>query len=56
MIDIIIIGAGQGCLQVINIIQLLNKEKAKYNIIGMVDDNPKLHNTFISGYKVNWVN
>lgn len=52
MKDIIIIGAGGVGKEVTFIIEQINKVKQTWNILGIIDDNEKLHGSTINGYKV----
>jgi sugar O-acyltransferase (sialic acid O-acetyltransferase NeuD family) len=52
MKDIVIIGAGGVGREVALIIEQINKENPTWNLLGFLDDNPKVQNTYINGYKV----
>ncbi len=52
MKDIIVIGAGGCALEVLGIIENINREKAEWNVLGIVDDNPTLQGASVGGYSV----
>lgn len=52
MKDIIIVGAGGCGREVANWIEDINKEKETWNIVGFLDDNLEVLDTFSSKYKV----
>ena len=52
MKDIIIIGAGGVGKEVTFIIEQINEVKPSWNILGIIDDNKKLHGSIINGYVV----
>lgn len=52
MKDIIVIGAGGCALEVLGIIENINREKAEWNVLGIVDDNSALKGTSVGGYNV----
>ena len=52
MKDIIIIGAGGVGKEVTFIIEQINRVKPTWNILGIIDDNKKLHGSDINGYVV----
>lgn len=52
MEDIIIIGAGGVGKEVALLIEQINAYKPTWNIIGFIDDNIKIHNIEVNGYKV----
>lgn len=52
MKDIVIIGAGGVGKETAWIIEQINDIKKEWNIVGFVDDNIEIHNSFINGYKV----
>lgn len=52
MKDIVVIGCGGFSKQVIEIIEEINDIKMQYNLIGLIDDNEKLLDSYVLGYKV----
>ena len=48
---IIILGATGGCLDLIDLIESINKIKKKYKIVGFLEDTIK-KNSLVSGYKI----
>ncbi|MBC8060001.1 MAG: acetyltransferase [Clostridiaceae bacterium] len=52
MKDIIIIGAGGVGREVAFLIEQINEKEPTWNILGFLDDNPVIHNTYINGYRV----
>ena len=52
MKDIVIIGAGGFGREVAWLIEDINKDKAEWNIMGFVDENPKIKGNYINSYKV----
>lgn len=52
MKDLVIIGSGGFSKQVIEIVEQTNAMRQEYNLIGIIDDNKKLHGTEILGYEV----
>lgn len=52
MKDIIIVGAGGFGREVAWLIEEINKINNEWNIIGFVDDNEKIQNTEMNGYKI----
>lgn len=52
MKDIIILGAGGGGAMMVDDIKNINRVNPTWNILGFLDDNPKLISTELSGYKV----
>src|SRR5690625_1317689 len=52
MKDIVIIGSGGFCKQVIEIVEEINFIKPKYNLLGVIDDNEQKLDTEILGKKV----
>lgn len=52
MKDIVIIGAGGVGRETALIIEQINERNSTWNIIGFVDDNEKIWNSEINGYKV----
>ena len=52
MKDLIILGAGGAAAMMIDLINDINEVSAEWRILGFLDDNPKLLNTTMSGYKV----
>lgn len=51
MKKIIILGASGGCLDILSLIDEINKVKKKFKILGFLDDKFKI-NTNINGYKI----
>ncbi|MEI4768793.1 acetyltransferase [Psychrobacillus sp. FJAT-51614] len=52
MKKLFIIGSGGFCKQVIEIIEKLNIDEKKYNLLGLIDDNDRLLGSEVLGYKV----
>lgn len=52
MKDLIILGAGGAAAMMIDMINDINEVNHEWHILGYLDDNPKLLNTTLSGYKV----
>lgn len=52
LINLIIIGAGDAFYEINDLVNDINKVKLKYKIIGILDDNKILHNTYKNGIKV----
>lgn len=52
MKDIFIIGAGGVGKEVAYIIEEINKKNPTWNILGFIDDNNEIENSYINGYKV----
>lgn len=52
MEDILIIGAGGVGKETALLIEQINYIKPTWNLLGFLDDNGKLHGSFINGYKV----
>jgi sugar O-acyltransferase (sialic acid O-acetyltransferase NeuD family) len=52
MKDLIIIGAGGSGMDIVSIIQTINRMKNTWNILGFLDDSLALQNTTILGHKV----
>lgn len=52
MKDIFIIGAGGVGKEVAYIIEEINKKNPTWNILGFIDDNYEINNSYINGYKV----
>lgn len=50
--DIVIIGAGGVGRETAIIIEDINKVNKEWNLLGFVDDNENIQNTYINGYKV----
>jgi sugar O-acyltransferase (sialic acid O-acetyltransferase NeuD family) len=50
--DIIILGAGGVGREVALLIQQINRDKPRWNLLGFLDDNRELHNKDINGFKV----
>lgn len=50
--DIVIVGAGGCGRETALIIEDINKEKNKWNLLGFIDDNEDIQNKNINGYKV----
>ncbi|GAB7022563.1 NeuD/PglB/VioB family sugar acetyltransferase [Salidesulfovibrio brasiliensis] len=50
--DIIIIGTGGNCIDIVDAIIDINKSCAKYNILGFLDDNPNVQDNVIFGIPV----
>jgi sugar O-acyltransferase (sialic acid O-acetyltransferase NeuD family) len=51
-INIVILGAGYGCLEVIPLINSINRFSDTLNIVGLLDDNQTLHGTYVQGFPV----
>ncbi|EOT2902271.1 transferase [Clostridium perfringens] len=52
MKNLIIIGAGGVGRETAWIVEQINMKKKTYNILGFIDDNRNLWNTYINGYKI----
>jgi len=52
MNELVILGAGGSGVDIIDIVNAINQNIKKWNIIGFLDDNPNLKDKYISGYKV----
>lgn len=52
MRKLIVIGAGDGFLEVNELIDDINEVDSRYEIIGILDDNPEKHGAEINGYEV----
>jgi sugar O-acyltransferase (sialic acid O-acetyltransferase NeuD family) len=52
MNDIVIIGAGGVGKEVAMLIEQINHVHPIWNLVGFLDDNIRIHNTYINGYKV----
>jgi len=50
--ELIIVGAGGFSRQIAELVEDLNAEDAKWNLLGFLDDNPRIHGTKIFGYPV----
>ena len=49
---LIIVGAGSFASEIISLINKVNKQNKYWEIIGLIDDDPKLHGTNINSHKV----
>lgn len=52
MKEIIILGAGKGFFETHELIKAINKEKLRYEIIGILDDDNNKHGEYLEGVKV----
>lgn len=52
MKKLFIVGSGGFCKQVIEIVEQLNMDEKKYNLLGLIDDNECLIGTEVLGYSV----
>tara|TARA_B100000941_G_C28307842_1_gene449917 strand:- start:76 stop:714 length:639 start_codon:yes stop_codon:yes gene_type:complete len=50
--ELIIIGAGSFASEIISLIKRVNKHNKYWEILGLIDDDPKLHGAIIDSHKV----
>jgi len=52
MQDVVVLGAGGGAKSVLWILETMNEDRRRWNILGLVDENPELHGTLYGGLPV----
>ena len=52
MKKIVILGTGGNCIDILDAILTINRSSPRYSFLGFLDDNEKVVNTTVMGYKV----
>ena len=43
MQDVVVLGAGGGAKSVLWLLETMNEDRPRWNVLGLIDDNPDLH-------------
>lgn len=52
MRDVVVLGAGGGAKSILWLLETMNEDRLRWNILGLIDENPALHGTLYGGLPV----
>ena len=50
--DLVIVGVGGHAREALDVVEAINRSRARYRIIGFIDDDRRTHGTFVRKYAV----